>query len=574
MDNVITNAKKKQRVGIVIHDKASLFSNGIVQNAYFLHQCLEAKGYTCQFLCGEPNPSPFEHDRLSLKQITTDPSIFNPSDYHTIITVTRRISPEIYKLCNRNKIGVISLVCGNCYVLDQEDFVRGLVGDSITFLGGSRNIDEQWLIPSYHHSLEYLELVRKKPATLVPHLWSSSILKHFTPSMLHKPESDLFFNISKRKNKKINIIIMEPNMSTMKTAWMPILACERLHMTHPDLIEHVFVFNFPSHKNSWEMTDAFTVSPKIRKFSRKSVAEIMWHFNIETECFPLFLSHQMLNSLNYIYYELLYYGFPLVHNSPDLDGCGYMFPENNISKCAEQMFHAYTNHISTLDTYKENSKKYLNRVDPFDVEVQNAFDTRLIASMTASLAKHASLDRICKVMYINLDRQTESRKRMEHEFESLGISAERFTAIISIPDAVGYSMSHVAILKRAVAEKWENVLILDDTVRCTVDRATFDKRVDQLLSSNIEYDVVMLSHTQTDCKPHNELVHRVTNAQNSAAYLVHKRFYAKMLENYETGVTQLMKGAEYSEYGLDRYWKSMQTSSMWFCFKDPLFVSV
>lgn len=387
LSTLLAIAKKTKHVGIVIHDRASLFSNGIVQNAYFLHQCLEARGYTCQFLCGEPNPSPFEHGRLSLKQITTDPSIFNPSDYHTIITVTRRISPEIYKLCTRNQIGVISLVCGNCYVMDQEDFVRGLVGNSITYLGGSRNIDEQWVIPSYHHSLEYLQLIRKKPAVLVPHLWSPSILNHFTPRILNKPSSTLFFDVRRPVHKKINIVIMEPNMSTMKTAWMPILACEKLHIQYPELIEHVFVFNFPEHKNAWDMMESLAVSSKVRRFNRKSVAEIMLHFNTQSDRFPIFLSHQMLNSLNYVYYELLYYGYPLVHNSPDLDGCGYLYPENHISKCAEQILCAHRTHNSMFETYKENATKYLNRVDPFDVGVQNAFETRMVASMTAALGR-------------------------------------------------------------------------------------------------------------------------------------------------------------------------------------------
>lgn len=384
--SLIANIKKDKLVGIVVHDKASMFSNGIVQNAFFLYQCLEAIGYNCQFLCGEANPSPFEHDKLSVKQITTDSTIFNPSQYHTIITVTRRISPEIHALCQKHHVRIISLICGNCYVLDQEDFVRGLVGDSISFLGESRNIDEQWLIPSYHHSLEYMELIRKKPATLVPHLWAPSILKKYAPLALGKPESSMFYDPKNRKNPKINIIIMEPNMSMMKTAWMPLLACEKLHTLRPDLIEHVFVFNFPEHKNSWTMVESLSVGPKVRKFARKSVAEIMWHFNTQSECFPIFLSHQMLNSLNYIYYELLYYGFPLIHNSPDLDGCGYMYPENHISKCVEQLLMAYRTHNSMLETYKEKATRYLCRVDPFDATVQAAFDKQMRVSMEQSFS--------------------------------------------------------------------------------------------------------------------------------------------------------------------------------------------
>jgi GR25 family glycosyltransferase involved in LPS biosynthesis len=568
--SLIANVKKEKLVGIVVHDKASMFSNGIVQNAFFLYQCLEAIGYTCQFLCGEANPSPFEHDKLSVKQITTDSAVFDPSQYHTIITVTRRISPEIHALCQRHNVRVISLICGNCYVLDQEDFVRGLVGDSISFLGESRNIDEQWLIPSYHHSLEYMELIRKKPTTLVPHLWAPSILKKYAPLALGKPESSMFYDATKRKNPKINIIIMEPNMSMMKTAWMPLLACEKLHTLRPDLIEHVFVFNFPEHKNSWTMVESLSVGPKVRKFARKSVAEIMWHFNTQSECFPLFLSHQMLNSLNYIYYELLYYGFPLVHNSPDLDGCGYMYPENHISKCVEQLLLAYQTHNSMLETYKANASKYLNRVDPFDAKVQAAFDERIVASLmnVHKPVKVSSL--IHKIVYINLDARTDRRAEIERELAKMGLTGERFPAIKAMPGSVGCSLSHIGVLRKAIAEGWESVLILEDDFQFVIDQPTFEMQLRRVSALHILYDVILFSCNLIESQPYNELLSCARDVQTTAGYLVHKRFYKQLLENFEEGVGFLAKGETPVKYALDMYWKSLQKTSRWFSFNAPI----
>jgi len=381
MAECVEGIKSGKKVGIVVHDKASLFSNGIIQNAYFLHQCLESAGYTCQLLCPEDNPSPFEHRGLSVKQITLDPLVFTPSDYHTIITVTRRISSELYELLKRTKVGVVALVCGNNYVYDQEEFLKGMKDGTTTYMGQSRNIDEQWLIPSYHHALEYVEMIRKKPAFLVPHLWSPEIIRHYSPVAIKQPESSLFYDIAKRKTKKINVIILEPNANMFKTAWMPIVASEKVYMDFPDLLEFVYVFNFPSHDHAYRMTDSFSLGPKLRKFQRKSVAEIMYFFNNQSDCTPVFVSHQYLNSLNYLYYELLYYGFPLVHNSPDLDGCGYFFPENDIKKCVDQIVYAYTHHDKNVETYRERAAAYLKRVDPLDTGVQKTFDQMIVASI-------------------------------------------------------------------------------------------------------------------------------------------------------------------------------------------------
>lgn len=323
---------------------------------------------------------------MSVKHITMDERIFDPREYHTIITVTRRITTEMYALLKRHKVGVISLVCGNNYMYDQEEFLRGMKDGSTAYMGESRNIDEQWLIPCYYHALDYVEMIRKKPAFLVPHLWSPEIVREYTPRAIHKPEASLFYNIEKRKSKKINIVMLEPNLNLFKTAWLPIVASEKLYMDHPELVEFVFVFNFPEHDHAYRMTDTLSLGPKLRKFQRKSVAEIMHFFNNESDCTPIFVSHQVLNGLNYLYYELLYYGFPLVHNSPMMDGCGYFYPETNIKACVDQILYAYKHHDKSVETYKEKAKEYLKRVDPLDPSVQKTFDQMI----TASIVKNAT----------------------------------------------------------------------------------------------------------------------------------------------------------------------------------------
>jgi len=373
--------KRDKKLGIIIHDKAPLFSNGIVQNAYFLYKCCELAGYTCQLLCPESTPSPFEHKDLSLKQITTDESIFNPAEYHTVILITRDISVELYASLKRHKVGVVTLVCGNNYMFDQEDFVKGITGTTHKYLGASRNIDEQWLIPSFRYALDYMEIVRKKPAFIVPHLWSPELIAHFTPRVIKQPESSLFYDITQRKTSKISIVTLEPNINFCKTAWMPIIASEKLYTIYPELIDFVYVFNFPSHQHAYSMTNDLSLGSKLRKFERKSVAEILYFFNNQTDSTPIFVSHQVLTHLNYLYYELLYYGFPLVHNSTMLDGCGYFFPENNVGKCVEQIIYAHKHHDKRVDTYRERANAYLKRVDPSDPGVQKTFDQFLTASI-------------------------------------------------------------------------------------------------------------------------------------------------------------------------------------------------
>lgn len=375
---MLATIKKDKKVGIMIR-AGHLFSNGMVQNAYFLHQCFESIGYRCQFLSIEKDPAPFGHKDLSVQHLSTDPTRFNPNQYHTILTVGIGLNKEEYDMFKRANVGIVGFVCGNNYMMDQEDFVRGARG-TVSFLG-KQLVDELWVIPSYHHSIDYLETLRKKPAFLVPHLWSSEIIRVYAPRSIKQEETALFYSLEKRTSPKINLLICEPNQYLFKTAWMPIIAAERLHMDHPDLFEFVYAFNYPEHPHAWTMGDALSLGPKLRRFKRLAIPEILHHFNHSSGSMPIFVSHQVLNSLNYLYYEVLYYGFPLVHNSPDLEGCGYYFPENDIKACAAQILYAQKHHDKGIETYKAKAREYLKRVDPLDTIVQRTFEQYLTASI-------------------------------------------------------------------------------------------------------------------------------------------------------------------------------------------------
>jgi len=121
------------------------------------------------------------------------------------------------------------------------------------------------------------------------------------------------------------------------------------------------------------MIGALSVAPKVRRFVRLSTPEIVDHFNNSSDCYPIFVSYQLNNPLNYTYYEALHYGYPLVHNSPDLDGLGYYYPEMSISKCAEQILHAYKHHDKNVDMLRKKADKYLERFDPLNPDVGTTF---------------------------------------------------------------------------------------------------------------------------------------------------------------------------------------------------------
>jgi hypothetical protein len=372
MDKIIEK-KKSKKVGLLINNGSQMFSNGIIQNAYFMYVCFQQIGIESVFLTHDDS-SKLEYKNLPICKLSTNLLEFDPSEFHTIITITRSINKEMYNHLKSHKVAVISFICGNTLMHSEEEFVRGPYSNNVTtFIGKGSCVDEAWVIPSYEHSLDYIETTRGVPAYIVPHLWSPEVLLNHAKQHHAANESDLLYNIAIHTGKKIEIVIMEPNLALFKNAWVPIIAADKLYKEHPELIEFVFAFNFPDHTNSWNMADNCYLGSKLRRFKRLSVSEILKSFNTH-ESIPIFLSYQLYNSLNYLYYEILYFGYPLVHNSPDLDGCGYYYPEHNLSKCVEQILLAYKSHNKTLNTYIDKSREYLKRVDPLDPDVCKIWD--------------------------------------------------------------------------------------------------------------------------------------------------------------------------------------------------------
>lgn len=370
-------------VGILIGNKETLFSSGIIQNTYYIYKCLDYNNIPCRFLCYDTKPEPLEYVNIPLYTLSEDPSIFDPAHYSVVISVRHHIGKTFYDLLKANKVSVVSFICGNSYMTDIEEFVRdSKIPGMTTFMGKGNMCDEVWTIPSYEYMIDYLELTRGKPTFSVPHLWSPEIIQAHL-RLKNVDEKGLFFDITKHTKKKIEILIVEPNMYLFKTGWLPICASEKVHIQNPELIENVFCFNYPDNSHAYNMADNLSLGSKLRKFKRIPMPELLDHFN-KLDTFPIFVSHQVNNSLNYTYYEILYYGFPLVHNSPDLEGCGYYYPDHNLAKCAEQIMYAYTHHTKQLNVQKDLAKKFLSKIDPALPNAGNKW-TQMIRSITPNL---------------------------------------------------------------------------------------------------------------------------------------------------------------------------------------------
>lgn len=94
-------------------------------------------------------------------------------------------------------------------------------------------------------------------------------------------------------------------------------------------------------------------------------------------------------------------------------------------------------------------------------------------------------------------------------------------------------LSHKKALELAQSKNWKTVLVLEDDVEFP---AGFDEALDNLLDNCPEFDMLFLHGTYGRFnKPvvYNEHLMRVRELYGAFAYIVHSRFYKRLIEELE-----------------------------------------
>jgi len=184
-----------------------------------------------------------------------------------------------------------------------------------------------------------------------------------------------------------------------------------------------------------------------------------------------------------------------------------------------------------------------------------------------------------KVVYINLEQRTDRREHMENMTQVFGHEKViRFPAFRHSKGIIGCAKSHAAVLKMAIENGWNNVLILEDDAEWN----DYDSGYEKLFKiTQSEYDVVMLGGTWVE---YDHSSFRLHCGQTCTAYLVNKNYMSTLLANFEEGVANLIRLNEESKrsitttdcniienhYYLDVYWKHLQRRGEWFVVMPPL----
>ena len=175
---------------------------------------------------------------------------------------------------------------------------------------------------------------------------------------------------------------------------------------------------------------------------------------------------------------------------------------------------------------------------------------------------------IDKIYYINLNKRTDRREQIEKELNEFGLNYERFEAIETHGFGIhGCGLSHLAVLKLAKENNYENVLILEDDFTFLVSKDEFEQQLTSFFDLKLPFDVLMLSyllkHTE-DTK--YESISKVKEAETAAGYLVNKNYYNTLIDLYEWAMPLLNQTKKHWIYANDQVWKRLQAKDSWYYF--------
>jgi len=278
--------------------------------------------------------------------------------------------------CKRDfpNIKIIKYHCGNNYVIDMERIL--FPKDKDIKSAWTYGHDETWYIPQQElHNKSYYKTIGRlteDKVKVVPFVWSPNFIKEFEDIAVSKGLPSAYYVPGKLAKNK-NIGSMEPNMNVVKFVMPLLMIAEDAYRIHgKDAFNEFWVGSGKGLLGSKYFIDCIkeldvTTSGKLKLCSRYPV-----HTFLAEKC-DLILSSQWDNPLNYAYLDVLYFGYPLIHNAHMIKDAGYYYENFDTTRGSSLMMDAIRFHDEILETYNKRTEQVLFRYQSNNPEIINTY---------------------------------------------------------------------------------------------------------------------------------------------------------------------------------------------------------
>jgi hypothetical protein len=365
------------RVGVTIDTTKNLWSSGINQNAIYLSKVLsKINGVSVHLISNTKTPENQKKELQKLKVNTINLKRALNVPYDVLINLGFNFSVKTLKKF-KNIPKIINYKCGNDFLTDTETILFNHHEKRHNYQDHDYPTPDQvWYIPQMentNHSY-YQFLTGQDKATVVPFIWDPMAIEN----------KSLSVGLDKYSPKKISSLgVMEPNISVFKHLLMPIVISEKFLKEN-----NLDKFMFFSSKKLKENKRLINVLKRTRLLNEKKIS-------VETR-FPtpevlkkhvdIVLSWQWENPLNYLYLDVAWMGYPIVHNAELCKDVGYYYHGFDASHGASMLKFAIDNHNEDKN-YLQRNRDIIKRYTPENKELVNTYSILLDDLMSGKFSR-------------------------------------------------------------------------------------------------------------------------------------------------------------------------------------------
>ena len=337
------------RIGITIapaNDVPSvLWSNGIAQNIVHLALLLKQLPNTRVFLLAYP------FDKLPIHPIGASFDIPTINDHaaaltlDVIIELGIRIEHDFTAPFRDGGGKLVSYMAGNSMVMNFESlFLEGSAaarGSMLSPVG----FDAIWITPQHWHMNAEASRMTGGPPFKAPHIWSPAAIEHASQS--------LGLNAAwKGRPETWSLGTFDPNINVVKSFHFPLLVAEAAFRQEPDAIKRMMLFctehlKGRGHFESFVGNISIGKAGKVTSEARHGIVSMLGR---EVDAV---ITHQWENGLNYLFWDTLYLGYPLIHNSPEIAEAGYWYESFNPQMGGKALIEAMAHHTGPSEADKQ-----------------------------------------------------------------------------------------------------------------------------------------------------------------------------------------------------------------------------
>ena len=358
----------------------NIYSNGLFQNVFVFYRMFDSMGYAPILLISEKPKSiqGIPEMMRGCRMMVTEDMLKQPmANVVALLELGMSLDPLVRQFVKMIGGRLLKVYLGNILNIDIEIPIF-MPGNHFAHHVVGRN-DMILVSPHYGQHAEYASYINhvvppKDLATMIaPYVWDHNILTKNGSRVLQwraptAPEEEIF-------------VIMEPNISFQKSGLVPLFILEKWYREvgkprgwkgsiqvvngeRYSMVPHFL-------HNVMPLLDIFK-DARVELLGRRDIVSALTTWPSAT-----FLLHNLNNEFNYMTLELLWSGFPVLHNSPSWLEFGYSYTEADLATGAKLVETIRKGHGDRLETYRAHAATLAWRYSPYNPEIQAAWTKRI-----------------------------------------------------------------------------------------------------------------------------------------------------------------------------------------------------